>query len=274
MLPFKKILFPVDFSEQARGAARYVEVFAGRFESGLTLLHVFDLPKYNELQPESRTQRQQRLDSFLARELEYFRVERALVEGDPASKILEMARTGRFDLIMLPTHGLGGFRRFLLGSVAAKVLHDAECPVWTGVHLDQAPPLDKIVFRNLLCAVDLGPHSRQVLTSAAELAEEYRARLCVVTATPAPEIYVDADFALAVAKKAAEGLEELVRSTGVKAEIVVEGGEVDKAVSSVAARLQADLLVIGRSPATGILGRLRTHAYSIIRQSPCPVLSV
>jgi len=40
---------------------------------------------------------------------------------------------------MMPTHGLGGFRRFLLGSVTAKVLHDADCPVWTGVHLERAP---------------------------------------------------------------------------------------------------------------------------------------
>jgi hypothetical protein len=45
-------------------------------------------------------------------------------------------------------------------------------------------------------------------------------------------------------------------------------------VERIAAEVHADLLVIGRNPAPGILGRLRTHAYSIIRQSPCPVLSV
>src|SRR6266852_5900207 len=120
MLPFKNILFPVDYSEQACGAARYVEAFAGRFESKLTILHVVEPPKYNDLHPESRTQRQARLDSFLAKELEYFRVERVLVDGDPASKILEIAHAGQFDLIMLPTHGLGAFRRFLIGSIAAK----------------------------------------------------------------------------------------------------------------------------------------------------------
>ena len=36
----------------------------------------------------------------------------------------------------MPTHGFGPLRRFLLGSVAAKVLHDAQCPVWTSVHTD------------------------------------------------------------------------------------------------------------------------------------------
>jgi hypothetical protein len=38
------------------------------------------------------------------------------------------------DLVMLPTHELGPLRRFLLGSVAAKVLHDESAVVWTGVH--------------------------------------------------------------------------------------------------------------------------------------------
>jgi len=38
--------------------------------------------------------------------------------------------------------------------------------------------------------------------------------------------------------------------------------------------LPADLLVIGRGSASGVFGRLRTNAYAIIRQSPCPVLSI
>jgi hypothetical protein len=55
MLPFKNILFPVDFSEHSCGAARYVEAFAGRFESELTLLHVIEPPKYNDLRPPQKT---------------------------------------------------------------------------------------------------------------------------------------------------------------------------------------------------------------------------
>jgi len=45
-------------------------------------------------------------------------------------------------------------------------------------------------------------------------------------------------------------------------------------VCRTAERVQADLLVIGRGSAAGIFGRLRTNAYAIIRQSPCPVVSV
>ncbi len=46
----------------------------------------------------------------------------------------------------MPTHGYGPFRRFILGSVTAKVLHDADCPVWTGVHLEEAPPIERSRF--------------------------------------------------------------------------------------------------------------------------------
>jgi len=264
MLPFKKILFPVDFSEHSIGAARYVEAFTGRFNAALTLLHVIDLPHYNDLHPDSPAQRRKHLETFLAKELEYFQVERVTAEGEPAPNILSVAALQHSDLIMMPTHGLGGFRRFLIGSVTAKVLHDADCPVWTGVHLERAPALEKIVFRNFLCAVAIGSHMDTVLRSAIELADEYRATLSVVHVVQGSES----------PQNAREQLEAALQSLGAKAKVVVQEGEVAKVVASAAATLQSDLLVIGRAPAPGILGRLRTHAYPIIRQSPCPVISV
>jgi nucleotide-binding universal stress UspA family protein len=55
---------------------------------------------------------------------------------------------------------------------------------------------------------------------------------------------------------------------------VVEGGDAPHVVCGAAESRQADLLVIGRGSAAGMFGRLRTSAYAIIRQSPCPVVSV
>jgi nucleotide-binding universal stress UspA family protein len=264
MLPFKKILFPVDFSAHARGAARYVEAFAGRFDADITLLHVIDLPHYNDLLPDSPAQKRTRLDSFLAKEFGYFRVQRVLLEGDPARNILTTARDWKADLIMLPTLGLGGFRRFLLGSVTAKVLHDADCAVWTGVHLEEAPPLEKIEFKSFLCAVNEDEHGKVVLAGARELAEEYRASLTVVHVTRAFEAVGEAKGRM----------EDMVRAAGAEATVLVEAGEVPNVVAEIAARVHAELMVIGRSAAPGVFGRLRTHAYPIIRQSPCPVISL
>jgi nucleotide-binding universal stress UspA family protein len=51
-------------------------------------------------------------------------------------------------------------------------------------------------------------------------------------------------------------------------------GEVSKVVAELSGETKADLLVIGRKAEAGVLGRLEMTAYSIIRQSPCPVVSV
>jgi nucleotide-binding universal stress UspA family protein len=257
MLPFKRILFPVDFSIQSTGAARYVVALAGRFNSELTLLHVIDLPHYNDLIPQSPAEKRAHLERFMARELEYFRVERIVAEGDPAHNILRVARERHADLIMMPTHGLGPFRRFLLGSVSAKVLHDADCAVWTGAHLESAPPLEKIEFRRMLCAVKAEEHATVVIAAAKELAAEYRAELSVLHVT-----------------RSASEPDRISRIVGSDTAVTVEIGDVMQVVTDAARRLPADLLVIGRSPSPGVFGRLREHAYPIIRQSPCPVISI
>jgi multiple sugar transport system substrate-binding protein len=66
----------------------------------------------------------------------------------------------------------------------------------------------------------------------------------------------------------------LQEKVGTKAEVLIEPGDPPKVVCGIAERLHASLLVIGRGSAGGVFGRLRTNAYAIIRQSPCPVASV
>jgi len=52
-----------------------------------------------------------------------------LVEGHPASKIVDVAKLGKYDMIILGHRGLSGIREFVLGSVSHRVSHDAECTV-------------------------------------------------------------------------------------------------------------------------------------------------
>jgi nucleotide-binding universal stress UspA family protein len=290
MFPLTKILLPVDFSERCLGATRYAEALAAHFHGEITLLHVLEPLRYEfstlefggtvmtELMATRAAQAQKQLASFLQEELESVRVNRVLLDGDPAQSIVSYAHDEKVNLIALPTHGYGPFRRFILGSVTAKVLHDADCPVWTGVHLEQAPKVDAIAFRNIVCALDLGPHSRKTLTWAAEIAGEFQARLTLVHAHPCvesrPGEYFDHELTDDLARSAHEELEKLRQTASVEAEILVEGGDAPHVVCRAAEARHADLLVIGRGSAAGIFGRLRTNAYAIIRQSPCPVVSV
>ena len=55
---------------------------------------------------------------------------------------------------------------------------------------------------------------------------------------------------------------------------MLQAGDPTHAICAAAARIQAGVLVIARGSAAGGFGRLRTNAYAIIRQSPCPVVSV
>ena len=65
------------------------------------------------------------------------------------------------------------------------------------------------------------------------------------------------------------------KSVGTNGDAFIDdSNSIPLAVCGAATRLDADLVVIGRGVSNGILGRLRTNAYSIIRQSPCPVVSV
>ncbi len=285
----ENILLPVDFSDRSTGAARYAASVALHFRSRITLLHVLQPPHYefaalevggpmlSELFANRSAQVQAELDAFLGDELSGIDVQRVLVEGDPARRIIEYAHEREMDLIVVPTHGYGPFRRFILGSVTAKILHDADCPVWTGVHLEQAPAVARIPFRQIVCAIDLGPQSCTVLEWASRMAQEFDAHLTVVHATPCVAVHAQApDLAWqhSVLTQVREQIDRLPVQRPANSDLLIEGGDPPAVVRSVAQKCRADVLVIGRGSAAGMFGRLRTNAYAIIRESPCPVVSV
>ncbi|CAI49108.1 UspA domain protein [Natronomonas pharaonis DSM 2160] len=68
--------------------------------------------------------------------------ETALLEGQPADRIVEYADRTGCDLIVMGTHGRGGLGRLLLGSVAERVVRLSSQPVLT-VHVDDSADNDK-----------------------------------------------------------------------------------------------------------------------------------
>lgn len=290
MPQLSKILLPVDFSDRSRGAARYARMLAERYGSEILMLHVVEPIRYEfsamefggtvltDLAANRAAQARRRLENFLEAELAGQRLRRLMLEGDAAQTIVDVARREEVGLITMPTHGFGRFRRFILGSVTAKVLHDAQCPVWTGVHLEEAPGAGEIRLRTVLCAVDLGPQSLEPLRWATDLAADFQARLILAHAYPCIEMRPgecgERDLNAELAQSVRQRLEELRDKVGAPAELVTECGDAPKVVCGIARQHNADLLVIGRGSAAGIFGRLRTNAYAIIRESPCPVVSV
>jgi nucleotide-binding universal stress UspA family protein len=66
----------------------------------------------------------------------------------------------------------------------------------------------------------------------------------------------------------------LKEALGIQAAIEIVRGDAGHAVAQAVGAAKADLLVIGRSISQPLAGRLTTDAYAIIRQSPCPVISL
>ena len=289
MLPLNRILVPVDFSDRSVAAVRYARNLACHFRSELTLVHVLPSIPYEmggfefggvvtaySLEDRGQEARAD-LDQFLADELIGQKVCRVVLEGDPSRQIVEYAHQSDVPLIVMPTRGYGPFRRFLLGSVTAKVLHDADCPVLTSVHMEEAGGLEAVRPTKIICAVDMGPQSGKALGWAGQMAQEFHSELVLVHATPLGDSHFDDAFdpewRSTVEGRMREKLSDLAAGVHAAA-IVTESGNPGDVVADTAERFEAHLVVIGRSEAGGMFGRLRANAYAIIRQSPCPVVSV
>jgi nucleotide-binding universal stress UspA family protein len=142
MHTIRKILVPVDFSENSRVAAQYAVDLAKLTGGDLLLFHAYGLPV--TAYPEGFSLPAELLTTLamdakqavqkLAKELAWDgsrEIQVASEMGAPAQAIVELARTRGFDLIVMGTHGRTGLRRLLIGSVAERVVRLAHCPVLT-----------------------------------------------------------------------------------------------------------------------------------------------
>ena len=287
MAMIQDILFPVDFSSACVAMAPFVQRAAALNSAKVTLVHVFNPIAYSsfelyvrplpEVEEEHRNVAQEKLRSFLASEFPPDNNARALVCGDVATQICELARERRFDLIVMPTHA-GRFRRMLLGSTTAKILDEADCPVMTTQHAETIAPRP-LEHREWVCAIGLTADSERVLRYAAEVAATVHANLSIIHAIPGDpgsQVLLDLEEEVEYAeRREARGrLDELQRVVGSHAPTLVAIGPVKEALLEAARRLGADALMIGRSPEPGTLGRTRDLSYAVIRDAACPVLSI
>jgi nucleotide-binding universal stress UspA family protein len=293
MLAIKHILFPLDFSDRCSAAAPYVEAMANRFGAKVTLISVaqpFDPSGLGDpgLLVTADTgaliaELKKRLDGALVKEFSGLNalqnnVERFADLGDPADVITSFAHQHAVDLIMMSTHGYGTFRTLLLGSVAAKVLHDAKCPVWTAAHGADLPSPDHVKPSVILCATDSTSRSLPLLKWAAEYSKGLSAELRLIHVVPGmdsfPASQMNQEFELDMKKEARDQIAKMQQSAGIEAHLAVESGNIAELVREEALRHGAGLVVVGRGVLKETLGRLRSNAYSIIRHAPCPVLSI
>ncbi len=287
MLPFRKIIFPVDFSDRCRAIAPLVRQTVEKFEADLILLHAVDpvplvmgsveasaampLPDFSEI----RRRQEHRLKQFNEEMFPGLESTLLVEDGEAGRVVRDAIRHHGADLVMLPTHGHGAFRRFLLGSVTSKILHDVDCAVWTDVHHEGQPAFP---YLHVLCTLD--PDNEEtpaVLRAASFIAKTYGAELSLVHVVETPPAAWEVDYTpyrKTVLDAADEKMRRLRHESGIAAPYQVVEGRPAEEIRRVALECKADLIVTGRGHSQQGIGRAWSLLFPIIREAPCPVLSI
>jgi nucleotide-binding universal stress UspA family protein len=291
MLPFRRILVPIDYSDPCRAVMPYVAQTARHFRAELTLVHalgpgslaVSDLMLSDpNLTEEVQAIQQARLADFAGETFPGLRVETLTAVGEPGAVIRDTIHKQGADLIMMATHGHGPMRRMLLGSITAKVLHDVTTPVWTAVGQHTNGRTPAMPYRSILCAIDHTAESEGVLRAGAALAVSYGASLSLVNVVEMPPATWEIDIAglrenLVEASRVQ--LREMEASLSAQIGAVhlshnVLEDAVSHGICREAERVKADLIIAGRGHAQAAFGRIWSNLYQIVREAPCPVLSL
>lgn len=284
MPTIKHILFPLDLSAAGMAAVPYVDALANQLQARVTVLSIVP-PAWIAppgLIPPPAGSDPVALQNTLQAQLDKLAMDglqscaRITAVGDPAQKIAEFTRDNAVDLVMIPTHGHGLFRRLLIGSVASKALHDVYCPVWTAAHAETqcAQPSP----RKVLCALDGTEKTLALARWAAEFSSQIGASLQLlhVVRTVSDWLSLETQNSLQeeLTTESRNRIEANLQAGGLDLPLRVAVGEIVATITEVAHQEQADLILLGRGAMHETLGGLRTHLHGIIQHSPCPVLSV
>lgn len=296
MIRLQRILCPVDLSEFSRRALHHAVALARWYDADVTALSVrptvltptpwVEYPASFPLEsPEDRQRADDAVRAFVRETAGPVGANVVLKEGPVVSEIITAAMELPADLIVMGTHGLSGFERFVLGSVTEKVLRKAPCPVLT-VPPASAVADTAVAFKTIVCGVDFSPASRRAFDHALSLAEESGGHLVLVHVLEwfaAEEPRISAHFNVSEYRhlREREAREQLggwvpeEARTWCDPEVVIGYGKPYAELLRVATEKRADLLVLGVHGHTildlALFGSTTQH---IVREAVCPVLTV
>lgn len=294
MRAINQILCPVDLSDVSRHAIAHAVLMARWYKAKITALHVcqpimipsadFEVaglaPSVVLTDDEVKQMRQQVEACFTsAKPLD---VDVIVDTGHPANRILDCAGSLPADLIVIGTHGTGGFEHLILGSVTEKVLRKATCPVMT------VPPharaTSRLPFKRILCPVDFSDASLAALEFAFSMAQEGDAELTLLHVFDAgdepltnrpinvPEYrpQLEHDFAEKLARLVPDSVRTWCRPTTRTAH-----GKPYREILGIAAEDSADLIVMGVHGRNALdLMLFGSTTNQVVRRATCPVLTL
>jgi len=267
--PLRRILCTIDFSEASVAAVAEAVALARACRGEITVLFVIP---YAAPSRADRPQVPAGVSAAVTEDVEALLeparaagipVRVCLKAGRPAHEILETVRRTAPDVIVMGTHGRGGFKRRALGSVTSEVLRNVACPVLTIGHRRPDPARTDAV----VCAVGLSPSSPRTVARACEVAR--------ATGAPLTLLHVFEDRATEM-REACRRLHALAAAhgrPGDRIEEVVVAGVPARQILRMAAARRAALVVVGGATLSDRALSAST-ADQVIRGAPCAVLTV
>ena len=144
MVEIKKILFPIDLSDNSAKVFPYVLSLSEKYGGDICLLHVVeDFEKWGggayiphlpleQYRDDALKGAEKALDSACDRQLKNgSKFQKKIAYGDPAEEILKAIGSEKIDLVVMGTHGRKGLENVIFGSVARKVVRRSPVPVLT-----------------------------------------------------------------------------------------------------------------------------------------------
>jgi nucleotide-binding universal stress UspA family protein len=265
----KKIVIPVDLSENSLLAIEHGTFMAKLFKADVMLAHVVpSAGVFGKKETTLDTETEKKLQ-ILADELRMkngCKVEVAIKHGKIAKKVVETAKEFDADMIILGTHGVSGFEEFFMGSNAFRIITESNCPVLSVQQHSQ-----KVGFTNILCPIDNSAPSRQKLRYAAEIAKHYNSKINLLGI-----LSVDEDALTAKFNKMFDQMEEYLKKRDIKfTSELVYGQNIATTTLKYGKKIDADLIVIMTEQEDNLTGIfLGPYAQQIVNHSTIPILSI
>jgi nucleotide-binding universal stress UspA family protein len=192
------------------------------------------------------------------------------IDGEISAVLEDFVRDHRIDLMILGTRGRTGISKFLSGSIAQEIFHYVSCPVLTVGPWSRGASrqlrLNKVLF-----ATDLSPESAAVIPYVLMPATIWHAEIDV--------LHICSSANCQCGNQMEDTRRRMEVMTIGEAPLVVRyhvlPGLPPPTVLNFAMQEKADLIVLGLDHHRSLYGGPSiSHAYEIVRQAPCPVLSV
>lgn len=292
-----RILVPLDGSPFAERVLGYLRHVVNPRESELLLAHISQPSRYyTVLVPDAMhtvdfSHWQQQAESYLKRKSEEltsegYAVTTILSEGDTASAICDVADAQDVDLIAMTTHGRSGIEKWVLGSVADRVVRSARQPVFlVRPQKEQARPRP---LRRILVPLDGSGLAEKALPEATALAQRGKGELWLLQSVEFPEYWGEeyAGMHALPSMLSTEEQEEAARSyllqvaedvtrQKIPVQIVVTTGHAASVISDVVADNDIDLIVMSTHGRSGLSRWVfGSVAEKVVRLAQCPVLLI